>query len=352
MDDADVLEHLQELGLTEYQSRGYLAAVRLGNARPSDLAEESGVPRARIYDVIDDLGRLGFVDVRERSGGKEVTAPPPEVVLEQFRKRKVTKLSETVESTVSELERVHDPTEASTGFVSMVGLRESAIRHIKQAISGADWWLSMAVPLELYLDVADEVESAVDRGVNVRLVLPSEDAETADLTDLPDWMEVRHRALADTLIAADRTYGVFSSRSPRTEEEPFIATQVENLVFLFQNYFEQFWTGSARLQTVETFPRRYLDPWRVLKDLADDIDAGADFSVRVEGYHTGDQRTGTWEGPLVDYELSSPDPADYRVVLPVKAALFLDIDGQRTEVGGRKAVLAPIAADGLEVDAV
>ena len=352
MDDADVLEHLQELGLTEYQSRGYLAAVRLGNARPSDLAEESGVPRARIYDVIDDLGRLGFVDVRERSGGKEVTAPPPEVVLEQFRKRKVTRLSETVESTISELDRVHDPAEASTGFVSMVGLRESAIRHVKQAISGADWWLSMAVPLELYRDVADEVESAVDRGVNVRLVLPSEDAETAGLTDLPDWMEVRHRALADTLIAADRTYGVFSSRSPRTDEEPFIATQVENLVFLFQNYFEQFWTGSARLQSVDTFPRRYLDPWRVLKDLADDVDDGADFSVRVEGYHTEEQRTGTWEGPLVDYELSSPDPADYRVVLPVKAALFLDIDGQRTEVGGRKAVLAPIAADGLEVDSV
>lgn len=351
MDDADVLDYLQELGLTEYQSRGYLAAVRLGSARPGDLAEESGVPRARIYDVIDDLGRLGFVDVRERSGGKEVTAPPPEVVLEQFRKRKVTRLSETVESTVSALEHVHDPAEASTGFVSMVGLRESAVRHARQAITEADWWLSMAVPLAVYRDVAGEVEAAIDRGVNVRLVLPTDDAETVDIADFPDWIEVRHRRLADTLIAADRTYGIFSSRSPRTDEEPFIATQVENLVFLFQNYFEQFWTGSAWLQSVDTFPRRYLDPWRVLKELADDLDAGADFAVRVEGYHTDEHRMGTWEGPLVDYELSSPDPADYRVVLPVKAALFLDIDGERTEVGGRKAVIAPIAADGLEVDA-
>ena len=348
--DEDVVEHLQELGLTEYQSRGYLAAVKLGSARPSELAEESGVPRARIYDVIDDLGRLGFVDVRERSGGKEVTAPPPEVVLEQFRKRKVTRLSETVESTVSALERVHDPAEASTGFVSMVGLRESAVRHAKQAIEEADWWLSMAVPYELFLDLADEVEAAIDRGVNVRLVLPEEDARSVDPVDLPDWIQVRHRSLADTLIAADRSYGVFSSRSPRQDEEPFIATQVENLVFLFQNYFEQFWTGSAWLQSVDTFPRRYLDPWRVLKELADDVDDGAEFTVRVSGYHTVEERTGTWEGPLVDYELSSPDPADYRVVLPVKAALFLEIDGERTEIGGRKAVLAPIAADGLEVD--
>ena len=348
--DEDVIEHLQDLGLTEYQSRGYLAAVRLGSARLSDLAEESGVPRARIYDVIDDLGRLGFVDVRERSGGKEVTAPPPEVVLEQFRKRKVTRLSETIESTVSALERVHDPAEASTGFVSMVGLRESALRHVRQAIEEADWWLSLAMPLDLYVDVADEVEAAIDRGVNVRMVLPDADAGAVDPADLPDWIEVRHRALADTLVAADRTYGVFSSRSPRTDEEPFIVTQVENLIFLFQNYFEQFWTGSAWLQSVDTFPRRYLDPWRVLTDLADDVDDGAEFSVRVSGYHTEENRTGTWEGRLVDYELSSPDPADYRVVLPVKAALFLDIDGERTEVGGRKAVLAPIAADGLEVD--
>ena len=352
MDETDVVERLQELGLTEYQSRGYLAAVRLGNARPSELAEESGVPRARIYDVIDDLGRLGFVDVRERSGGKEVRAPPPEVVLEQFRKRKVTRLSETVESTVSALERLHDPGEGSTGFVSMVGLRESAVRHVQQAIETADWWLSMAMPLDLYHDVADEVEAAIDRGVNVRLVLPDEDVGAVDPAELPDWIEVRHRSLADTLVAADRTYGVFSSRSPRAQEEPFIATQVDPLVFLFQNYFEQFWTGSAWLQSVDTFPRRYLDPWRVLKDLADDVDGGADFSVRVSGYHTAEERTGTWEGRLVDYELTSPDPADYRVVLPVKAALFLDVDGERTEVGGRKAVLATIAADGLEVDTI
>ena len=350
MDDPDVVERLQELGLTEYQSRGYLAAVRLGSARPSELAEESGVPRARIYDVIDDLGRLGFVDVRERSGGKEVTAPPPEVVLEQFRKRKVTRLSETVESTVAALEAVHDPQEVSSGFVSMVGLRESAIRHVRGAIEEAEWWLSMAMPLEFYHEVADEVEAAIDRGVNVRLVIPEEDAEALNPGDLPDWMAVRCRSLADTLVAADRAYGVFSSRSPRTDEEPFIATQVENLVFLFQNYFEQFWTGSAELQSVDTFPRRYLDPWRVLKDLADDLDAGEEFVVRVAGYHTAENRTGTWAGPLVDYELSSPDPADYRVVLPVKAALFLDVDGERTEVGGRKAVIAPIAADGLEVD--
>jgi len=42
MDDEDVVSHLQELGLTAYQSRAYVAAVRLGTARPNELASADG----------------------------------------------------------------------------------------------------------------------------------------------------------------------------------------------------------------------------------------------------------------------------------------------------------------------
>lgn len=68
MDDEDVVSHLQELGLTAYQSRAYVAAVRLGTARPNELAEAAEIPQARIYDVIDDLADLSLVEIRERTG--------------------------------------------------------------------------------------------------------------------------------------------------------------------------------------------------------------------------------------------------------------------------------------------
>ncbi|WP_425499275.1 helix-turn-helix domain-containing protein [Natronosalvus rutilus] len=52
---------------------------------PSDIVEESGVPQARIYDVIDYLSDMGLVEIHEQSGGKTVSAPSPEAALEYIR---------------------------------------------------------------------------------------------------------------------------------------------------------------------------------------------------------------------------------------------------------------------------
>lgn len=349
MDEEELMGRLRALGFTEYQSRGYLAAVQLGTARPGELAEEADIPQARIYDVIDDLEETGLVEVQEQSGGKRVTAPAPSAALEALRQRRISELSETVESAIAGLEQLHTPSAPGAAFVTMVSRRASALRHVRRAIDDADWWLTLALPYDLYEDVADEVAAAIDRGVNVRLALPTEDAQNRDL-EFPPGLSVRHRLLGDAIAVADRSYGVFTSDDPRTEETPYIVTQEPNLAFLFQNFFQQFWPASAELQSGGGFPRRYLDPWRAIVDLKDELDAGADLVATVEGYHTRKRRTGRWTGPVVDYELSGPVITDYTQLMPEKAALFVEVDGDVHEVGGRKATAAHLAADGLEID--
>lgn len=349
MERDDLLERLQELGLTEYQSRAYLAAVHLGTGRPNDLAEASGVPQARIYDVIDDLSDRGLVEVHEQSRGKEISAPPPRAVLEAFKQRRLDQFSETVDSAISGLEQFHHAEGNSEGFVTMVATRESAIRHVRQAVESAEWWLSLALPVSVYRDVADAIAAALDRGVTVRLVVPEDDEPVGEDLTYPERLHLRRRPLADTMAMADREYGVFSTRSPRGADQPYVVTQESTLVFLFQNYFEQFWPGSTVLQADATFPRRYIDPWRAIVDLRERLRQGETLRATVTGFHNGTKRVGTWEGPIVDYELSGPVPAEYTVVIPAKAALFVEVDGDRWEVGGRKATKAHVAADGLEV---
>lgn len=349
MEREDLIERLGDLGLTEYQSRAYLAAVHLGTGRPNDLAEASDVPQARIYDVIDDLSDIGLVEVHEQSGGKTISAPPPRAVMEAFKQRRVDRFSETVDSAISGLEQLHHEDGQPEGFVTMVATRESALRHVRQAVESAEWWLNLALPVDLYRDVADAVEAALDRGVTVRLVIPGGEERASAAVDFPERLNVRRRPLADTMAVADRGYGVFSTRSPRQSDQPYVVTQESTLVFLFQNYFEQFWPGSTVLQADETFPRRYLDPWRAIIDLRERLRQGETLHAKVTGFQNRTRRVGTWEGPIVDYELSGPVPAEYTVVIPAKAALFVEIDGERMEVGGRKATRAHIAADGLEV---
>lgn len=349
MSEHEVIESLQELGFTEYQSRAYLAAVKLGRARPGELAEESGVPQARIYDIIDDLKSEGVIEVFTQANGKEVTAPSPQTVLNQLKRRRTDQLEENVSTTISEIEPYYHRTEENPdAYVTMVGREESALRHARQAIEQAEWWLTLVIDSELYPKLSESIRDTLDRNVTVRLVLTG-DRSTASQYEFPHQLRVRFRTAADSLIAADRTYGIFSSKHPARSGQPYVITQEPNLVLLFQNYSEQIWPVSETIHESERRPRRYLDPWHVIADLKEEFEMGTDFHAHVTGTHTDTHRQGAWEGRVVDYNLTGPVGDDYETSLPVEASLLIDTDEETLSIGGWKATLEDVAAEGLEI---
>lgn len=65
MDQA--VEHLVQLGLKEYEAKIYVALVGLGEANVRSIHEVSGVPRPRVYDVLNALDAKGFIEIRQGS---------------------------------------------------------------------------------------------------------------------------------------------------------------------------------------------------------------------------------------------------------------------------------------------
>ncbi|MBO8174120.1 MAG: TrmB family transcriptional regulator [Thermococcus sp.] len=61
----DVIEKMKLLGLKEYEAKVYAALAVLGPSKASEIAKESGVPRPRVYDVLKELYKRGFVDISE-----------------------------------------------------------------------------------------------------------------------------------------------------------------------------------------------------------------------------------------------------------------------------------------------
>jgi sugar-specific transcriptional regulator TrmB len=355
MDDNELVDKLQDVGLTKYQSLAYIAAVSLGTATPNELSDASEVPQARIYDVIDELQDMALVEVQERSTGKEIQAPPPEAVLEGFKERHIESFSSQVHSIASSLDQLHEHQRTSGGFVTMVSLQESALRHIRRAIEDAEWWLTMALPVDLYEEVTDEVAAAVARGVSVRLIVNGEEARSADPrpgvmgATFPDGLAVRHRPTIDTFAFADRSYGIFNSKHPQEESQPYIITQERNLVLLFQHYAEQIWTGSEVIEPDDGLPRRYLDPWRLIVDLKEELDDGTPLIAEVHGRETHARRPDTWTGQIVDYEMGGPVEADFESVIPTTAELTVATDDGEVSIGGWKATIEDVAADGIRV---
>jgi len=72
-----VTECLKSLGLTKYEARVYIALLKVANATASEIHEISGVPRASVYTIIDQLLEKGLVSVSQ-SAPKRFAAYSPE----------------------------------------------------------------------------------------------------------------------------------------------------------------------------------------------------------------------------------------------------------------------------------
>jgi HTH-type transcriptional regulator, sugar sensing transcriptional regulator len=88
-------EHLVQLGLREYEARVYIALVGLGEANVRRIHEVSGIPRPRVYDVLNALDQKGFIEIRQGSP-LMYHAVPPEVVVSYLKKDLDTAAAESV----------------------------------------------------------------------------------------------------------------------------------------------------------------------------------------------------------------------------------------------------------------
>jgi sugar-specific transcriptional regulator TrmB len=58
-----VVEKLQRVGLTEYEAKAYLALLNTHLSTATQVSEKSGVPRTKIYSVLEALRNKGWVRV-------------------------------------------------------------------------------------------------------------------------------------------------------------------------------------------------------------------------------------------------------------------------------------------------
>lgn len=58
-----VVERLQRLGLTEYEAKAYLNLLNAHLSTATQVSEKSGVPRTRIYSILESLSNKGWIKI-------------------------------------------------------------------------------------------------------------------------------------------------------------------------------------------------------------------------------------------------------------------------------------------------
>jgi len=83
MDGAELISQLTRLGLTSYEARAYTALVRRDSFSAAQVARQAGLPRQRIYDVLETLVQKGLAASRPGPHVK-YAAVAPELAIERL----------------------------------------------------------------------------------------------------------------------------------------------------------------------------------------------------------------------------------------------------------------------------
>ncbi len=75
-----IIEQLSDLGFTVYESKSYLALLKKYPASGYEIAQESGVPRSVIYDVLRKLEKAGTISGIQDKPKKYIPLPPDQLI--------------------------------------------------------------------------------------------------------------------------------------------------------------------------------------------------------------------------------------------------------------------------------
>jgi len=98
---------LQELGLTDYEIRAYIALLESGPATASKLSEASDVPYSKLHKVLSSLEKKGWVEM-ERGRPSRYYPKPPSVGIDVTRFQVEARLKSNEAVVLEELQPLYE----------------------------------------------------------------------------------------------------------------------------------------------------------------------------------------------------------------------------------------------------
>jgi len=206
------------LELTEYEREALETLLSLGRTTAPNLAEATGIPKARIYGVLDTLSDRGFIKVIP-GRPKEYQPKPPEEVLERAvenRRQDLAGFEDAVEERREafleeyrpRFERASEDVTPAAELFHVVDVGEPSERETRRIYADADRSVHvLSKAFEYFEAVRPAFDDAIERGVSVSVLLLD-----------PDLLDEKSRAvqadIVDTLRTAYPSVGIRFSPRP------------------------------------------------------------------------------------------------------------------------------------------
>ncbi|KAB8127042.1 TrmB family transcriptional regulator [Gracilibacillus oryzae] len=159
-----ILETLKKLNFTEYEAKAYLTLLGESPLTGYAVAKNSGVPRSKIYEVLESLAIRG--DILVSHGTTQRYTPVPAKELIKNRRRETEVNFEQAEKSLAEFERsAHD----RENIWNITGDNE-ILDKVKDCIASAEKRILLEIWKEEFKALEPELQRAAERGVHVIII--------------------------------------------------------------------------------------------------------------------------------------------------------------------------------------
>ena len=255
-DEESEIAALRRLGLTEYESRLYLALLKMGPIKASQLSFFGQVPRTKTYGAMKELQRKGLVSITP--GKPEIYAPgsPLEALMPI-----ITKLDHDVKASERVVQSLSMAYESSkyvkrniprqSDQLWQIDGRQSIYSKLNQLMKDASHSISYSTTarglIRAYKLNANALEHAAKHGATVRVlapITPENSSLVAEFSEILDF-KATLEALVSFVCVDSKELVVLDSRPDdvRTDRGSDVAVWTTNklLVELFEKLFDELW---------------------------------------------------------------------------------------------------------------
>ena len=160
----DLVRSVQELGLSEYEAKVYLALLDESPASGYKVAQNSGVPRSKVYEVLNGLARRGIVLVNHSDPVQYAPLPSTELVA-----RRRHEMEQSVDVAEQSLER-YVSNAISRGVIWDIAGREEIFERAREIAGRAERTILVEIWHEDASELREALSEASVRNVDIGVV--------------------------------------------------------------------------------------------------------------------------------------------------------------------------------------
>ncbi len=236
---------LQDIGLTDYEIKAYISLLNNPGNQASEISKNSDVPISKIYEVLTNLERKGWVESQHGRPSKYFPKSPS-TALQAFRMRTESELKSNEQHLLRELMPIYEKRETQERpDIWIVRGEYNILAKVRESIDRCEKELLAVVPaglndvIELIVPTLVSIRAS---GVNTRIMM-SKEVNEASLRNISavSKLRLRENMFGGGVICDAKEVVLLLGGSSNSGSALAIWSDHAGLASFAKNYFEFLW---------------------------------------------------------------------------------------------------------------